>query len=311
MTNQRNKYSLSRRIDPEIMQKLRTEVNYVCPARDEDGSCNDIFLTWHHFDPPFREWKKHEPKGMIALCNKHHARADADEYSLSQLKEWKKNPNISNVSEIKTKVSFLQRNDLHINIANTFLAGNYANIICQSSYIRVQVDENGLALFNVQVTDSDGKEIFYLRDNVFNPTDNAREIEAKPRSLHINVKGKSTNFQIYGKRITEENYEETLREEATQYSRRIHKILEGFAKVNKYVNPEKMSPDVDDVVEKLKAAIKPDNLLIFLKGKIYFKGGYADLDNAFQSSDGSAIIAGLFARPDVEIGSNFVAAKNL
>ena len=46
-------------------------------------------LTWHHFDPPWRERKHHDPDGMIALCPLHHHHADAGAFTRDQLRALK------------------------------------------------------------------------------------------------------------------------------------------------------------------------------------------------------------------------------
>lgn len=72
---------------PEYVCKiLRKEVNYGCPI------CGSPFLTWHHFDPPWRERQHHNPEGMIALCAEHAQKADGCNYTKDQLKSYKENP---------------------------------------------------------------------------------------------------------------------------------------------------------------------------------------------------------------------------
>src|SRR5690349_17637133 len=55
-----------------VRRTLRTEVGFGCPIAD----CRKPFLTWHHFDPPWRERQHHDPAGMIALCREHHDAAE-------------------------------------------------------------------------------------------------------------------------------------------------------------------------------------------------------------------------------------------
>jgi len=72
----------------EVRRTLRREVGFGCPA---DG-CGNRYLYWHHFDPPWSERQHHDPGGMIALCGKHHAKADAGAYTKEQLHQLKQTP---------------------------------------------------------------------------------------------------------------------------------------------------------------------------------------------------------------------------
>jgi hypothetical protein len=47
-------------------------------------------LTFHHFDPPWRDEHHHNPRGMIALCLEHAAHADGDAFSKDELRSLKK-----------------------------------------------------------------------------------------------------------------------------------------------------------------------------------------------------------------------------
>lgn len=76
--------ALDRTPPPDVREALRKEVGFGCPI------CRSPFLTYHHFNPPWREKEHHEPKGMIALCAKHHDSADRNTYSVEYLDRLKK-----------------------------------------------------------------------------------------------------------------------------------------------------------------------------------------------------------------------------
>ena len=71
-----------------VLNELRSEVGYGCPVAD----CGSPYLTWHHFDPPWREQKHHNPEGMVALCRIHHDMADASSFTADQLRALKAQP---------------------------------------------------------------------------------------------------------------------------------------------------------------------------------------------------------------------------
>ncbi|MGH2946502.1 MAG: hypothetical protein ACRDPC_09645 [Solirubrobacteraceae bacterium] len=47
-------------------------------------------MTWHHFDPPWREREHHSSDGMVALCIAHHAQADAGAFTREELHRFKR-----------------------------------------------------------------------------------------------------------------------------------------------------------------------------------------------------------------------------
>ena len=69
----------------EVLFQLRSEVGFVCPVED----CCSPFLTWHHFDPPWRVENHHDPKRMIALCREHHDHAEGGAFTIAQLRSLK------------------------------------------------------------------------------------------------------------------------------------------------------------------------------------------------------------------------------
>jgi len=79
---------MNRTPSANVRKILREEVNYGCPI----PGCGSPFLTWHHFDPPWREHEHHNPEGMIALCAKHALMADSGIYTIDQLRYYKTNP---------------------------------------------------------------------------------------------------------------------------------------------------------------------------------------------------------------------------
>lgn len=68
---------MNRKPPNKVIRQLRQEVGFCCPGLKESGEpCGSPLLTWHHFDPPWRERQHHDPAGMIALCSNCHGQAD-------------------------------------------------------------------------------------------------------------------------------------------------------------------------------------------------------------------------------------------
>jgi hypothetical protein len=84
---------MNRDPDESVKKILRQEVHFGCPIEN----CGSPYLSFHHFDPPWRLRQHHEPGGMIALCLEHHIRADRNAYSIQQLKEMKRSPFLKKV----------------------------------------------------------------------------------------------------------------------------------------------------------------------------------------------------------------------
>lgn len=70
-----------------VTRALCQEVGFLCPV----SGCSSPYLTWHHFDPPWRIEHHHRPEGMIALCREHADQADNGAFTDEQLREMKSN----------------------------------------------------------------------------------------------------------------------------------------------------------------------------------------------------------------------------
>lgn len=81
--------ALSRTPPAAVKEALRREVGWGCPANRRGQPCGSPFLTFHHFDPPWRVEQHHRPERMIALCREHADKADAGTYTDDQLRALK------------------------------------------------------------------------------------------------------------------------------------------------------------------------------------------------------------------------------
>jgi len=70
----------------DVKRQLRREVGFACPV----AGCGNPYLTWHHFDPPWRVEHHHRPEGMIALCLEHAHQADNSAFTDDQLRALKR-----------------------------------------------------------------------------------------------------------------------------------------------------------------------------------------------------------------------------
>lgn len=74
----------------DVLRQLREAVGFHCPAEVDGDICGNPYLTWHHFDPPWRIEQHHRPDGMIALCRVHADKADNGSYTADQLRKLKR-----------------------------------------------------------------------------------------------------------------------------------------------------------------------------------------------------------------------------
>lgn len=81
--------TLARKPPADVLKALRSEVGFHCPAPTREGICGSPYLSWHHFDPPWRTENHHRVEGMIALCREHADKADSGAYTDDQLRRFK------------------------------------------------------------------------------------------------------------------------------------------------------------------------------------------------------------------------------
>ena len=75
--------------------------------------CGNPYLSWHHFNPPWRDERHHRPADMIALCLDHSAKADGGAYQPELLREWKKTGQAQAVS-IEGRFQWMRRDYLAV-----------------------------------------------------------------------------------------------------------------------------------------------------------------------------------------------------
>ncbi len=163
----------------DVRRQLRREVNFRCPI------CGSPFLTYHHFDPPYRARPHHNPDGMIALCTECHAFADQGKYTDKQLRELKCKPNSS------LRKFGWQRNELVV-----FAGGLYVN---PRVYLRLKGrdiiwfnrDAYGNLLLNVDIRDESDNSVILIEENDLKEylcIEEICDIEIKPHGQELTIK---------------------------------------------------------------------------------------------------------------------------
>ena len=179
----------SRNVPLGVRRKLRREVGFVCPV----PGCDSPYLTWHHFDPPWREGHNHDPSGMIALCLDHHKRADAGAFTIEQLREMK-----SHAPDDPIRGVFDWRREQLV-----VRAGGTTAISCrvilqfgERDAIWLSSDDEGHQLLNLDVWGSDGSLLFSMRDNDWVTVADLDDLDCPPSGKSLVLRATSLGVEL-------------------------------------------------------------------------------------------------------------------
>jgi hypothetical protein len=207
---------MDRTIPPASVRKaLRREIGFVCPV---DG-CGSPYLTWHHFDPPWRVLEHHDPSGMIALCLQHHAEADSGAFSSAHLRKLKSSgdrcPIRGRFNWKREQLILEAGGGLYIRCPVLLEVGDRPMIWLTS-------DSEGNQLLNLDIWDSDGQLAFSMRDNDWIVVADLDDLEAPPsaRSLVVRAPKKGIRLSIEFTTSTLERIQRRLRTRQEEMSER-------------------------------------------------------------------------------------------
>jgi len=165
----------------EVRRVLRQEVGFCCPI---DG-CGSPYLSWHHFDPPWREREHHDPAGMIALCLQHHKEADAGTFTEAQLKQLKKT---SASREVKGRFNWKRETTLFKSFGSYFFNNENILLVRNTPVIWITKSNEGYDLFNIDLRSASGERLFILQDNQWIAVPDLRDIEARPAGNSLSIR---------------------------------------------------------------------------------------------------------------------------
>lgn len=153
----------------EVIRALRREVGFACPVE----ACGSPYLSWHHFDPPWRVREHHDPDGMIALCMEHHRHADAGLFTTAQLREMKAAH--AERDQIAERFPWMRERLLTVVGGNFYYETPVPVEFRGENVVSVSRDERGYLLLSAgMLTASEGPRML-IRDNVWysvgTPTD--------------------------------------------------------------------------------------------------------------------------------------------
>jgi len=179
MAASKNEHGLSRRIPEKDKRKIRKRCGFGCVV------CGLSLFAYHHFDPQFKDAKRHDKDGITTLCPTHHSKAHNGQLSPGAVKAANANPECC-------KVGF-SHDTLESDSPIVFL-GNLTFVVSQSilelnreAVIKIEPPEERGApsQFSAIFHDKRGKLIAAIRKNEwYAMTDNC-DIEIIGRNLKI------------------------------------------------------------------------------------------------------------------------------
>lgn len=173
----------SRKPPRDVLRILRREVRFGCPAE----GCGRPYLTWHHFDPPWRIENHHRPEGMIALCREHADKADNGSYTDDQLREFKRSGR-SMAQRVGGKFDWLRRE--LVSVVGGTLYYRCPTILQVNSHrcIWFEEDDSGYKLLNFRVPAIGGQGRAQLTNNFWTVTTGVEEINSPPNGRTLEVR---------------------------------------------------------------------------------------------------------------------------
>lgn len=167
----------------DVRRQLRKEVGFVCPVTD----CENPYLEYHHFDPPWSERQHHEPSGMIALCAEHHAKADSGAFTNKQLHRYKREV-VSHNRIVEGRFDWLRHNLLAV-VGEFIYWETDINLIYKGNpVIWFKRDEDGHLLLNVKMLTTSDEPRTIIEDNDWLSSGNPEDIVCPPSGRLLEVK---------------------------------------------------------------------------------------------------------------------------
>lgn len=173
---------LTRRPPRDVLRILRQEVGFCCPVL----GCGSPYLTWHHFDPPWRNEHHHRPQGMIALCREHADQADNGAFTDGQLRELKRIGK-ERGSEVRGRFNWMRQDLLAVVGGNYYYRVPTVFEINTEKCIWFDRDEDGYLQINFKMPTVAGRPRAEIEQNVWTVLPGVREIVCPPHGRLVEV----------------------------------------------------------------------------------------------------------------------------
>jgi hypothetical protein len=172
-----------RRAPPaHVIRQLRQEVGFRCPV---DG-CGSPYLTWHHFDPPWRVEQHHRVDGMVALCVEHANKADGGSFTSEQLAALKREGR-SRAEAVSGRFDWMRRELLAVVGGNFYYRCPVVLQIGDRKAIWFSRDDSGSLLLNFWMPTTSGEERASISENFWIVPPAVKDLECPPSGKRIHV----------------------------------------------------------------------------------------------------------------------------
>jgi len=161
---------------------LRQEVGFCCPVQ----GCGSPYLTWHHFDPPWRAEHHHRPEGMIALCRPHADKADNGSFTDDQLRELKREGR-SRAALVRGQFDWMRRDLLAVVGGNFYYEQSVIFQIGDIPCIWFDRDEDGYLLLNFRMPTISGQSRAQIERNFWSVSPAVDKVVCPPHGRLIQV----------------------------------------------------------------------------------------------------------------------------
>lgn len=173
---------MTRKPPAAVLRQLRSEFGFGCPVPD----CGSPYLTWHHFDPPWREREHHNPDGMIALCREHHDKAEAGAFTKDQLRQFKVEGQWR-ADEVRGRFDWMRREILAVVGGNFYLETPVIVAYQGKPLIWFKRDPDGYLLLNFQMLTMSEHPRVSLEDNYWSAGGNPDDLVSPPSGRLLEV----------------------------------------------------------------------------------------------------------------------------
>ena len=166
----------------DVKLALRQEVGFCCPVE----GCGNPYLTWHHFDPPWRVEHHHRPEGMIALCRVHADQADHGAFTDNQLRRLKREGR-SKAAEVRGKFNWMRQDLLAVVGGNFFYRQKVIFELSGVPCIWFDRDDENSLLLNFKMPTIAGRPRAQIDQNFWSVSPAVHEVICPPNGRLIEV----------------------------------------------------------------------------------------------------------------------------
>lgn len=153
---------------------------------DPVAGCGSPYLTWHHFDPPWRAERHHRTQGMIALCREHADKADNGSSTDHQLRKLKLEGR-SRGLEVRGRFDWMRRDLLAVVGSNFFYQTNVIFELGAVRCIWFDRDEDGYLLLSFKMPTIAGRTRAQIDQNIWSVVPDVSEVVCPPSGRLVEV----------------------------------------------------------------------------------------------------------------------------